>query len=188
VSTKDKILTAAVDLFNEHGTAHISANHIAEQAGISPGNLYYHYENKEHIIRSIYEKMIADWDSIYEQAEEQTASIQVVQSFVIDNFRLLWDYRFFYRETVALLHSDEALRERHVTVSQQRLARQRDLLQHAGVLKIPTDVSLDDLLTIAWIVANQYLNHLESMGQRVQNEDFATGADLVMLIFQPYIG
>ncbi len=190
MSTKDRILAAAVALFNEQGTAHISANHIAERLGISPGNLYYHFENKAHIIRAVYEQMVADWEPVYEQVEGQKPSIEGLQSFIIHNFRLLWNYRFFYREMVALLHADEVLRQRHVEVSQQRLARQRHLLQQGldrGILRIAAPaVSLDDLLTIAWIISNHYLNYLESMGKPVTNEDFITGADLVMTIFRPY--
>ncbi len=42
-STKQAILTTAIDLFNDKGTAAVSTNHIAEAMGISPGNLYYHF-------------------------------------------------------------------------------------------------------------------------------------------------
>src|SRR5215210_4307966 len=54
-STKERVLGAALRLFNEKGTAAVSTNHIAEAAGISPGNLYYHYRNKEEIIAGLWE-------------------------------------------------------------------------------------------------------------------------------------
>ena len=43
MKTKDKIIAKAIDLFNIHGTKAISTNHIAKELGISPGNLYYHF-------------------------------------------------------------------------------------------------------------------------------------------------
>ncbi len=191
MSTKNKIIIAAIDLFNASGTSSISTNHIAEQAGISPGNLYYHFKDKAHIIRAIFEQMVMDWEPSYEQAEGQMPSIDMLQLFIAHNFRLLWKYRFFSREQVALLQADAALRERHIEMARQRFARQRQLLQQMvdeGVLHLPQPTPcLDDLLTIAWIIANHYLNHLETMGQSVDDGDFLTGAELVMTVFQPYL-
>jgi len=54
-STRQAILTTAIELFNEKGTAAVSTNHIAEAMAISPGNLYYHFANKEEIIRHIHQ-------------------------------------------------------------------------------------------------------------------------------------
>lgn len=53
---KDKILETAVKLFNEKGCMKTSTRHIAEELGISVGNLYYYFKNKEDIIIDIYEK------------------------------------------------------------------------------------------------------------------------------------
>ena len=72
MSTKKLILQTATTLFNQRGTAKVSTNHIAEEAGISPGNLYYHYKDKLHIIREIYEQMILDWETLYTQVEGES--------------------------------------------------------------------------------------------------------------------
>ena len=49
-TTQLRILQAALELFNEQGTAAVSANKIAERCGISKGNLQYHFKNKRDII------------------------------------------------------------------------------------------------------------------------------------------
>lgn len=191
MNTKELILQTAIRLFNEHGTAKISTNSIAEAAGISSGNLYYHFKDKAHIIREIYERMIQAWEKPYERVENRNRSLETIKRFIEDNFELLWDYRFFYREMVALLNSDPLLTERHVTITRQRFERQGNILRQAekdGIVHFPGhDAQLNQALTVMWIVANHYLVYLESMGQSVEYRDFEAGADLVLSVLQPYL-
>jgi len=74
MGNREIILQAAMELFNQVGTARTTTNHIAKHAGISPGNLYYHFSDKEHIIRAIYEQMILDWDKEYDRLENSSLS------------------------------------------------------------------------------------------------------------------
>ena len=59
MNTHDRILDTALRLFNQSGTAAVSTNHIAAALGMSPGNLYYHFRNKEAIIRDLFEQQYA---------------------------------------------------------------------------------------------------------------------------------
>ncbi|MBO0217341.1 helix-turn-helix transcriptional regulator, partial [Vibrio sp. Vb2880] len=54
MKTRDKIVYAALELFNQHGERNITTNHIADHIEISPGNLYYHFRNKQEILREIF--------------------------------------------------------------------------------------------------------------------------------------
>ena len=65
MNTHNRILATALRLFNQSGTAAVSTNHIADALGISPGNLYYHFRNKEAIIRALFEQQFAQWDAAY---------------------------------------------------------------------------------------------------------------------------
>ena len=51
MSKKEAILETALELFNATNTQSATTNHIAKAAGISPGNLHYHYKNREEIVR-----------------------------------------------------------------------------------------------------------------------------------------
>ena len=55
-NTYNKIIDASLMLFNEHGERSISTNHISSHLNISPGNLYYHFANKDEIIVQIFKR------------------------------------------------------------------------------------------------------------------------------------
>lgn len=51
--TRDTILAAAEVLFLEKGVAHTSLEHIARQAGVTRGAVYWHFENKAHLFHAM---------------------------------------------------------------------------------------------------------------------------------------
>jgi TetR/AcrR family transcriptional regulator len=54
VTAKDKIINTTIDMIQTKGYNNISTNHIAEQAGISIGTLYYHFKNgKPDIVKEL---------------------------------------------------------------------------------------------------------------------------------------
>ncbi|HEZ1210051.1 TPA: TetR/AcrR family transcriptional regulator, partial [Neisseria meningitidis] len=56
INTYTRIIDASLALFNEEGERNISTNHIAAHLGISPGNLYYHFRNKDEIIVQLFKR------------------------------------------------------------------------------------------------------------------------------------
>ncbi|MGL4370327.1 MAG: TetR/AcrR family transcriptional regulator, partial [Spirochaetota bacterium] len=63
--TREKIIETAVALFNEKGAHSVTTNHIADKMGMSPGNLYYHYRNKQEIIREIFDMIALEFTRIW---------------------------------------------------------------------------------------------------------------------------
>jgi AcrR family transcriptional regulator len=103
MKTRERILATALRLFNEAGTAPVSTNHIADALGISPGNLYYHFRNKEEIIRALFEQQFARWDEPNTLSDERMPTLADLQQIVRATFVTAWEYRFIYRELIALL-------------------------------------------------------------------------------------
>jgi hypothetical protein len=136
--------------------------------------------------------MIHEWEVVYVEVEKDVVfQDKLLKDFIQANFEFLWKYRFFNRETIALLNADPLLSQRYIEVTNARFIRQRLILQKAvdqGFLRFPEpEVHLDEILTITWIVANHYLLHLEAMGQKVEKQDFETGVVLVMKVLYPYL-
>lgn len=64
-STKKRILDASIRLFNENGVDAVRLQQIAEEVGISVGNLAYHYKNKDAIIESAYEQLFGEFNEVF---------------------------------------------------------------------------------------------------------------------------
>jgi len=60
MKTRDRILECALQLFNQQGEPNVSTLEIANELGISPGNLYYHFHGKEPLVLGLFERFQAE--------------------------------------------------------------------------------------------------------------------------------
>jgi AcrR family transcriptional regulator len=116
MGTRDRILDAALALFNEQGTGAVSTNHIAAAIAISPGNLYYYFRNKEDIIRALFERLFAAWDETFQLPANEPPGLADMERMIAGNYHIIWDYRFAYRELAALLQNDPELQAQYQAV------------------------------------------------------------------------
>lgn len=191
MKTKDRILDTAIRLFNQQGTSAVSTNHIAEAAGISPGNLYYHFGNKEEIIRAIFERLFHLWDVSFDLPRDRIPTLEDIQGVVRTNFEIIREYRFAYREILALLRQDSVLQARYITIRQRGYEGFREiipLLVSVGTLKGPIDdetaVRLADLI---WLISEFWLSEVEVEGKVIDDAQMQRGIELMMEVLRPYI-
>jgi AcrR family transcriptional regulator len=191
MSNRERVLEAALTLFNEQGTGAVSTNHIAEAAGISPGNLYYHYRNKEEIIRALFEQLFAAWDEAFQLSTDQAPSMTDFDAMIAANYELIWAYRFAYREQAALLRNDPELHERYLAVRQsgyEGFAALIEAFAAAGVLSQPTDSQELEIITeLCWIVSEQWPVNLELSGRPFDKRGIMEGAALMRWILNPLL-
>ncbi len=191
MSTRERILETALRLFNEGGTAAASTNHIAAACGISPGNLYHHFRNKEAIIRELFERMFALWGRSSALPSDRAPTLADLQCHVRRTFASVSDYRFIYRELVPLLRRDEYLQHRWVAVRTQGFANFHVLIEHfvaAGVLRRPTDPDgVTRLAELCWLISEFWPASVEVSGLSLDAARLERGVALLLQVLQPFV-
>lgn len=92
--TKQKILDASLQLFNENGIINVRLQQIADETGISVGNLAYHYNNKEAITESLITNVITALQELLKQYGRYN-SLNDLDAFFKEYYRLSNQYKFF---------------------------------------------------------------------------------------------
>ena len=191
MTTKDRVLDTATVLFNEATTGEVSTNHIAEAVGISSGNLYYHYPNKEAIIRAILERMFNAFGDVWVLPTDREVTLKDVQNTMTQLFGVLWRFRFFYREQLALMRRDPILAARHQQMQMQRIGEQEQFFLRFvedSVFKVPEDPShFRAIITACWVIANNWLSFVETSGEAVEPVQLERGVDLILRVMEPYL-
>jgi AcrR family transcriptional regulator len=191
LKTPDRILASALRLFNEQGTAAVSTNHIAEALGMSPGNLYYHFRNKEEIIRALFEQQFARADALYQLPADRLPTLDNLKQLVQATFVMSWEFRFIYRELIALLRRDEQLQQRWVEVRARGFAGFGELVEifvAAGVLRAPeTPEALQRIAELCWLISEFWLASVEVSGQTVDTAQMEHGVALMLQVLEPFL-
>jgi AcrR family transcriptional regulator len=137
-TTKDKIISKAIDLYNAHGFSNITSRDIAKELEISHGNLEYHYKNKEAVLSAIYDRMKEEVSAYF---SETNKSLHPFEQFNIllkklDHFQN--KYKFFNLDVVEISRQFPKLRLKVETTAQMRKEQMSEFFgafDKAGYLK-----------------------------------------------------
>lgn len=67
--SREKILTAAFELFARRGYAQTSVDSIAAKAAVSKGLIYHYFDSKEHILKGVFDRMKEEGDTLMKGIE-----------------------------------------------------------------------------------------------------------------------
>src|SRR6476620_11119191 len=101
--TRERILELSLRLFNDFGEPNITTTVIAEEMNISPGNLYYHFRNKDDIVNSLFAQFESEIGRVLAVPGDRRPTVEDVWLFLHGSFELIWRYRFVYHDLNDLL-------------------------------------------------------------------------------------
>ncbi len=188
---RERILDAALDLFNRDGAANVTTNHIAAALGMSPGNLYYHYRNKAEIVRALFARITAAWATNYALPDGGAPSIALMERMVAGNFAIQAQYRFFFRDLTLLLNADSELASSYRSNRDSGIANTRQLIAAfvaGGILRpFASDAELYDLSDLLWLVGDFWLVFRDSGGAPFDDAEMARGIRLFHRLLTPHL-
>ncbi len=107
--TRERILETSLALFNRDGAPHVTTANIADEMNISPGNLYYHFANKDEIVIELYAAYESRIAPLFADPRGRHPGVEDLWLWLHLLFEQMWDYRFLYRDLDELTSRNRAL-------------------------------------------------------------------------------
>ena len=184
--TRERILEVSLRLFNDQGEPQVTTSAIADEMNISPGNLYYHFRNKDDIVDALFEQFERDMDALLRLPGDRSADVEDAGLFLHLLFKTIWTHRFDYRDLSDLLTRNRKieLRFRSLLEGKTRAARALcDGLAARGQLRA-SDFEIEALATNMVVVATWWLSYEFVRDARRFGEAGRQGAALARGAFQ----
>ena len=187
--TRQKILDTSLALFNQQGEPNVTTNHIADELEISPGNLYYHFRNKDDIIEHLFQRYEERMDSALVAPEGRLPNLEDIWLQLHLVFECIWEYRFLYRDLVDILSRNRHLRLRFARILKRAAGNattvMRGLVQ-AGVMRASA-AEVAGTATNILVVATFWLNYSSVRGDKDEQQAIRQGIVQVMMLLSPIL-
>lgn len=187
--TRQRILDTALILFNERGESTVSTNHIADELEISPGNLYYHYRNKDDIIEQLFQRFEERMDLALVVPEGRAITLEDVWLQLHLVFECIWDYRFLYRDLVNILSRNRSLRLRFARILKRGSVNSHGImkgLNESGAMRASA-AEIEGLSTNILVLATFWLNYAGIRGEKDEQKAIQQGIVQVMMLVSPFL-
>ncbi|WP_042010887.1 TetR/AcrR family transcriptional regulator [Aeromonas fluvialis] len=191
MKTRDRIIHSATELFNDQGERNITTNHIAAHMGISPGNLYYHFRNKEDIIHSIFDQYARHLSENFIPTRNREITLQDLMGYLDAIFFLMWQFRFFYANLPDILSRDEPLQQKYLKAQEQMRSSVVALLKslrEGGIIDV-SDEDLPDLGQTIKMVVTCWIPFqiAQAPNTRITKPLLYQGVLKVLFLLRPYV-
>lgn len=161
-NTRERILQASLQLFNEQGERNVTTNHIASHLGISPGNLYYHFRNKSMIVAELFSGFERSMQSFFVVPDGAGLTLEDKAQYLESLLEILWQYRFMHQGLEYLLESDPELAVRYRRFAQRSLQGTQSIylaFAEAGILQL-TAQQAETLSINVWLMLSAWMQFL----------------------------
>ena len=189
--TRARVLAESLRLFNEVGEAHVTTGTVAAALGMSPGNLYYHFRNKDQIVEELFARFE---ERVGVQPRHDAGPAELIEDLWLYLHLMLesiWEYRFLYRNLDDLLARNKRLRDRFNRILDGKQATVVALcegLVAAGAMRASAS-EISALARNVLVVATYWLNFQALRAPRASSPsgDIGEGAYQVMALVAPYL-
>jgi AcrR family transcriptional regulator len=188
----------------------VSTNTIAGHLDISPGNLYYHFANKEQIVRELWswveangaelqsavERSSQDGDSSTTGEQSETSRFLPAEGlgeYFLATIDGMWRFRFFFRDMDELIARDPEVARTfraHMEWGRQRItAMFQSLIDHGDMSAPPDDKGLERLAVNLQLLLLNWIRYVAVVRgtPTVTEGDLAEGGLQAFFLVEPYL-
>ncbi len=115
MTTKEKIIQFATRKFNKEGYASITLFELAQEMGMSRGNLAYHFKDKDALLVAISDEMWAKIEAVRSESRK-LPSFENLHNEVQLYYRFQKEYAFIFLDTHVLRHPHLKQKFREMTL------------------------------------------------------------------------
>lgn len=189
---RERVLAGTIELMNRQGCG-VGTAQIADYCDISPGNLYYHFRNREEILREIFARLEADLAAVLQAEPGETIDATRLAGFYCAGAEVLWRYRFLFASATEFIFRDSRLANEYRDFSRASIEQIHRIIELV-VAQQPGPIALDagDMLAMAenkwvlWIAWPRY-TELRAGDGAVTEGDFARGLEQIFSLLAPYL-
>jgi len=191
MKTRERILQTSLQLFNEKGEPRITTNHIADELDISPGNLYYHFRNKDEIIYYLFLRFEQQIEDALEAPQSRALNMEDIWLFLHLVFESIWQYRFLYRDLENILSRSRKLRLHFRRILKRKTQTAITICQglvDAGIMRASRE-EIEALANNITVVATYWLNfqNISSEQRDLNGDHLGAGVYQVMALVSPFL-
>ena len=188
MKTKEKIVYTSIELFNKSEVAAVTTNHIAKELNISPGNLYFHFHNKEEIIQQIFKMMVKETYLLWrvKKGQKLIRPLELIEK----NYELFWKYRFLHREIFYLRRRDPVLakawKQHLAKVQKMMVVIYKRWLREGWMLPIQSQNEIEFMANVILATASNFLQYFDGSEKLPAKQHLLTGKKYVSWILMPW--
>ena len=191
-ATRALIMETALRLFNEENASDVSTNQIAAEAGISPGNLYYYFRNKEEIVRALFPAIREGIAEPLTYPDGEPISAERMASDYVSAIEVLWRYRFFFADLIGLGQRDPELGAMIQALQDDTIVTMgnmyQDIMDQGDM--VPVDQKTNELLALnSFLVWFSWVSFMDRASDPRGKRELrlADGALACLAIIDPYL-
>jgi AcrR family transcriptional regulator len=190
--TRERILETSLDLFNRFGEPNITTADIADEMNISPGNLYYHFRNKDEIIGELFAAYEARVLPLLAVPEGRAVNVEDLWLLLHLLQEEMWAARFLFRDLDELASRNRRIGARFGELLRRGVATVVELARGmVAAGRMRASESEIAALALNVVLVATYWQSFERMGRalhaREPGVDFGRGAYQVLSLIAPYL-
>ncbi len=182
-NTKDKIITEAITYFNQYGFGAVSLHELAQNIGISRGNLTYHFKDKNTLLKSIAQQM---WQKMETERNKsrQLPSFENLHNEVQLYYRFQKEYAFIFLDGQVLNHP--TIKQQFREMTEQSIADNRASIAFAikmgNMHPEPLAGMYNHIAFTSWMLAFYWLPQQIIRGEKTEED----GEKMIWSILLPH--